>query len=232
MDIKTIVEGPWVANPDLSQVDEIGWTELAPGADARVISGGLDSSVWATSRAPVAPEGERRMRSVWLAAAVWRGDVFVSASTAVSSFSLRMASRSCTITARSRQVVHLGPAYWPKNFVREWGFDPQDRTSGGRRGLSQGRATGGRRASAPAGRFDVIAPRISIGLGIMTGTQITRARVMAGARVCSSAATTGPNGWSRMGPHRRRQRGPVFSGRPAVQHESGHLCDADAGSGK
>jgi hypothetical protein len=31
MDIKTIVEGPWVANPDLSQVDEIGWTELAPG---------------------------------------------------------------------------------------------------------------------------------------------------------------------------------------------------------
>jgi len=31
MDIKTIVEGPWVTNPDLSQVDEIGWTELAPG---------------------------------------------------------------------------------------------------------------------------------------------------------------------------------------------------------
>jgi hypothetical protein len=31
MDIKTIVEGPWVPNPDLSQVDEIGWTELAPG---------------------------------------------------------------------------------------------------------------------------------------------------------------------------------------------------------
>jgi hypothetical protein len=32
LDIKTIVEGPWVASPDLSQVDEIGWTELAPGA--------------------------------------------------------------------------------------------------------------------------------------------------------------------------------------------------------
>ena len=31
LDIKTIVEGQWVANPDLSQVDEIGWTELAPG---------------------------------------------------------------------------------------------------------------------------------------------------------------------------------------------------------
>ena len=33
LDIKTIVEGPWVANPDLSQVDEIGWTELAPGGN-------------------------------------------------------------------------------------------------------------------------------------------------------------------------------------------------------
>lgn len=31
MDIKTIVEGPWVANPDLKQVDEVGWSELAPG---------------------------------------------------------------------------------------------------------------------------------------------------------------------------------------------------------
>ena len=30
---ETIVEGPWVANPDLGQVDEIGWTELAPGGN-------------------------------------------------------------------------------------------------------------------------------------------------------------------------------------------------------
>jgi hypothetical protein len=31
MDIKTMVEGVWVNNPDLSKVDEIGWSELAPG---------------------------------------------------------------------------------------------------------------------------------------------------------------------------------------------------------
>jgi hypothetical protein len=31
MDIKTIVEGAWMTNADLRQVDEIGWTELAPG---------------------------------------------------------------------------------------------------------------------------------------------------------------------------------------------------------
>src|SRR6185295_10948925 len=31
LDIKTIVEGAWVDKPDLSKVDEIGWTELAPG---------------------------------------------------------------------------------------------------------------------------------------------------------------------------------------------------------
>jgi hypothetical protein len=31
MNIKTVVEGAWVEKPDLSRVDEIGWTELAPG---------------------------------------------------------------------------------------------------------------------------------------------------------------------------------------------------------
>ena len=31
MNIETIVEGAWVDKPDLSKVDEIGWTELAPG---------------------------------------------------------------------------------------------------------------------------------------------------------------------------------------------------------
>jgi hypothetical protein len=31
LDIKTIVEGPWVEKPDLSRVDEIGWTDLMPG---------------------------------------------------------------------------------------------------------------------------------------------------------------------------------------------------------
>ena len=31
MNIDTIVEGAWVDKPDLSKVDEIGWTELAPG---------------------------------------------------------------------------------------------------------------------------------------------------------------------------------------------------------
>ena len=31
MNIETIVEGAWVEKPDLSKVDEIGWTELAPG---------------------------------------------------------------------------------------------------------------------------------------------------------------------------------------------------------
>ena len=31
LNIKTIVEGAWVEKPDLSRVDEIGWTELAPG---------------------------------------------------------------------------------------------------------------------------------------------------------------------------------------------------------
>jgi hypothetical protein len=31
LDIGTIVEGAWVDKPDLSKVDEIGWTELAPG---------------------------------------------------------------------------------------------------------------------------------------------------------------------------------------------------------
>ena len=31
MNIETIVEGAWEERPDLSKVDEIGWTELAPG---------------------------------------------------------------------------------------------------------------------------------------------------------------------------------------------------------
>ncbi|MEO7650976.1 MAG: hypothetical protein ABIZ80_10955 [Bryobacteraceae bacterium] len=30
-DIRTIVEGAWVENPDLSRVDEIGWTDLMVG---------------------------------------------------------------------------------------------------------------------------------------------------------------------------------------------------------
>jgi hypothetical protein len=33
MNIETIVEGTWVEKPDLSKVDEIGWTELAPGGN-------------------------------------------------------------------------------------------------------------------------------------------------------------------------------------------------------
>jgi len=31
LDIKTVVEGAWVEKPDLSRVDEIGWTDLMPG---------------------------------------------------------------------------------------------------------------------------------------------------------------------------------------------------------
>jgi hypothetical protein len=31
LDIKTIVEGAWVDKPDLSKVDEIGWTDLTTG---------------------------------------------------------------------------------------------------------------------------------------------------------------------------------------------------------
>jgi hypothetical protein len=31
LDIKTIVEGAWVDKPDLSKVDEIGWTDLSTG---------------------------------------------------------------------------------------------------------------------------------------------------------------------------------------------------------
>lgn len=31
LNIKTVVEGAWMDKPDLSRVDEIGWTELAPG---------------------------------------------------------------------------------------------------------------------------------------------------------------------------------------------------------
>lgn len=31
LNIETVVEGAWVEKPDLSRVDEIGWTELAPG---------------------------------------------------------------------------------------------------------------------------------------------------------------------------------------------------------
>ena len=31
LDIKTIVEGPWVPNPNLTRVEEIGWTDLMAG---------------------------------------------------------------------------------------------------------------------------------------------------------------------------------------------------------
>jgi hypothetical protein len=31
LDIQRVVEGDWVNKPDLSRVDEIGWTDLAPG---------------------------------------------------------------------------------------------------------------------------------------------------------------------------------------------------------
>ncbi|MGB9604447.1 MAG: hypothetical protein ACPL88_01045, partial [Bryobacteraceae bacterium] len=31
LDIKNVVEGDWVVNPDLSRVDEIGWTDLMAG---------------------------------------------------------------------------------------------------------------------------------------------------------------------------------------------------------
>ena len=34
LDIKTIVEGAWVEKPDLSRVDEIGFTDLMPGGDS------------------------------------------------------------------------------------------------------------------------------------------------------------------------------------------------------
>jgi len=33
LNIETVVEGAWVEKPDLSRVDEIGWTELAPGGN-------------------------------------------------------------------------------------------------------------------------------------------------------------------------------------------------------
>jgi hypothetical protein len=45
MNIETIVEGAWVEKPDLSKVDEIGWTELAPAATRGVIACGLDRSI-------------------------------------------------------------------------------------------------------------------------------------------------------------------------------------------
>jgi hypothetical protein len=34
LDIKTVVEGAWVDNPDLSKVDEIGWTDLMVGGNS------------------------------------------------------------------------------------------------------------------------------------------------------------------------------------------------------
>ncbi len=34
LDIKTIVEGAWVEKPDLSKVDEIGWTDLMVGGNS------------------------------------------------------------------------------------------------------------------------------------------------------------------------------------------------------
>ena len=33
LDIATIVEGPWVEKPDLTKVDEIGWTDLVVGGN-------------------------------------------------------------------------------------------------------------------------------------------------------------------------------------------------------
>jgi hypothetical protein len=34
LDIKAVVEGAWVDNPDLSKVDEIGWTDLMTGGNS------------------------------------------------------------------------------------------------------------------------------------------------------------------------------------------------------
>jgi hypothetical protein len=34
LDIKTVIEGPWVEKPDLSKVDEIGWTDLMVGGNS------------------------------------------------------------------------------------------------------------------------------------------------------------------------------------------------------
>jgi len=34
LDIKTIVEGAWVEKPDLSKIDEIGWTDLMVGGNS------------------------------------------------------------------------------------------------------------------------------------------------------------------------------------------------------
>jgi hypothetical protein len=38
LDIASIVEGDWVANPDLSRVDEIGWTDLMRGGGSAACS--------------------------------------------------------------------------------------------------------------------------------------------------------------------------------------------------
>jgi hypothetical protein len=38
LDIKTIVEGSWVEHPDLSKVDEIGWSDLMTGGNSAACS--------------------------------------------------------------------------------------------------------------------------------------------------------------------------------------------------
>ncbi len=38
LDIGKVVEGPWVEKPDLSRVDEIGWSDLMPGGSSDACS--------------------------------------------------------------------------------------------------------------------------------------------------------------------------------------------------
>ena len=38
LDIATIVEGAWVDNPDLTKVDQIGWTDLSVGGNTAASS--------------------------------------------------------------------------------------------------------------------------------------------------------------------------------------------------
>jgi hypothetical protein len=38
LDIKNVLEGPWEQSPDLTRVDEIGWTDLMPGGGSNACS--------------------------------------------------------------------------------------------------------------------------------------------------------------------------------------------------
>jgi hypothetical protein len=38
LDIKKVLEGPWEQSPDLTRVDEIGWTDLMPGGGSEACS--------------------------------------------------------------------------------------------------------------------------------------------------------------------------------------------------